>query len=161
MVNRFIEKSPFQVVYQRQPKHVLDLVHMPKLSGHSLVVENLATKVEVIQTEVKQRLVASNAKYKEARDKHQIEKAFEVGDLVMVHLRKERFPVGTYNKLKMKWIGPCKVFRKINDNAYVIDLPESYSISSTFNMADLTEFGPDPLYPDAHSRMSSFSTRVE
>lgn len=104
----------------------------------------------------------SNAKYKEARDKHRHEKVFEVGDLVMVHLRKGRFPVGTYNKLKMKKIGPCKIIRKVNDNAYVVDLPDGWSISPTFNVSDLTIFQPDlPLYPDNHSRTSSFSSRGE
>jgi hypothetical protein len=57
--------------------------------------------------------------------------------LILAHLRKERFPRGTYNKMKMKKIGPCKVIRKFGANAYEIELPDGVRISSIFNVMDL------------------------
>jgi len=55
----------------------------------------------------------------------------------MVYLRKEIFPIKTYNKIKMKEIGPCKIVRKISTNAYEIKFPEGIGISTIFNVAEL------------------------
>ncbi|GJX55951.1 retrotransposon protein, putative, ty1-copia subclass [Tanacetum coccineum] len=44
--------------------------------------------------------------------------------------------------------GPFRILKKINDNAYKVELPGHYGVSSTFNVADLSPYTPDADFDD-------------
>ena len=119
------------------PNHALDLVKILKVPGLSIAASDLAKQVQEVQAGVKKKLEKGNAKYKMEADKHRQFKVFDVGYKVMVFLSKARTQ-GGHSKIQQRKYVPYKIIRKINDNAYVIDLPSWMGISKTFNIVDLT-----------------------
>ena len=70
--------------------------------------------------------------------------AFDIGDLVWLHLRKDCFPNECKSKLLPRADGPFKVLARYNDNAYKIALPcDKYNVSDIFNVKDLSPFHGD------------------
>ena len=78
-----------------------------------------------------------NERYRFAGSKGRKEVKLEPGDLVWLHLRKERFPELRKSKLMSRAAGPFKILEKINDNAYKLELPPDFGVSPTFNILDL------------------------
>ena len=107
----------------------------------SAEVEEFAEDLKNIHEEVRKHIIKMNTQYKAKTDVKRRYKEIQVGDEVMVHLRKERFPVGTYNKLKMKKSGPCKIMKRHDSgNAYEVEFPAELNSSPVFNISDLTEY---------------------
>ena len=73
-------------------------------------------------------------------DKGRKQLILEPGDLVWLHLRKDRFPELRKSKLMPRADGPFKVLQRINENAYKLDLPADFGVSPTFNIADLKPY---------------------
>jgi hypothetical protein len=81
-----------------------------------------------------------NEKYQIADSKDQKEVKLEPGDLVWLHLRKERFSDLRKFKLMFHVDGPFKILEKINDNAYKLELPPEFGVCPTFNISDLRPY---------------------
>jgi hypothetical protein len=142
-INRRRGKSPFQIVYGMQQRGVFELKDMEQTEFRSASTEDYAETMKELHCQVRERLQNLSQEYKRRADQHRRELQFEVGDLILAHLRKERFPRGTYNKLKLKKIGPCKIVKKFGANAYEIELPDGIGISPIFNISDLYPYGAE------------------
>ena len=84
--------------------------------------------------------------YKIHADTHRRHAEFQVGDYVMIRIQAERFPSGPVKKLQARSAGPFKVLKRIGPNAYVIDLPHDYGISSSFNIENLVAYKTPQLF---------------
>ncbi|KAK1602162.1 hypothetical protein QYE76_017205, partial [Lolium multiflorum] len=148
-------RSPFMIVYGFEPPTALDILPLPLHQRINMDFDERTTAMKklheetraTIQDHVLRQATRINAKKKE--------RVFEEGDLVWVHLRKERFPQERNSKLKPRGDGPFKVLKRINNNAYVIDIPTSkYLVSNTFNISDLSPHHGDEEGQESRTTLS-------
>lgn len=130
--------TPFEIVYGLNPISPLDLAPLPGDKFFSGEAEERAESIKKMHEEVRTKILKQNERYRQNANKHKKYVEFHPGDMVWIHLRKDRFPPGKYGKLKPRADGPFKVLQRIRENAYKIELPEKYGVSNTFNVADLS-----------------------
>ncbi|WVZ63530.1 hypothetical protein U9M48_013154 [Paspalum notatum var. saurae] len=101
--------------------------------------------IKRLHAETRKNIEKKSAQYAKQANKGKKKVTFQPGDLVWLHLRKDRFPQQCKSKLSPRGDGPFNVLHQINDNAYKIELPPEYSnVSTTFNVKDLLPFAGKP-----------------
>ena len=139
---------PFEVVYGYVPKAPIDLFAIDAEDEPHLDALAHIDHMKQLLEETQHNIAVANKKYQVAGSKGRKHISFEPGDLVWLHLRKDRFPTLRRSKLMPRAAGPFKVLTKINDNAYVLDLPMEFGVSTSFNVADLKPYlGEDDELP--------------
>jgi hypothetical protein len=93
-----------------------------------------------MQETTKLNIDKMNEKYHTAASKGSKEVKLEPGDLVWLHLTKERFPELRKSKLMSCAAGPFKILAKINDNAYILELSSEFGVSPSFNISDFRPY---------------------
>ena len=89
-------------------------------------------------------MVAYNQRMKQDADRRRAESPFKEGMFVMMSTAHVHMPSPNGRKLGPLFIGPYRIVRMNGINAAELDLPESYRIRRTVNVAYLKVFNGDP-----------------
>nr|GEV67049.1 hypothetical protein [Tanacetum cinerariifolium] len=141
-------RSPFFIVYGRNPFTPLDLAPMVGDGSISAEGDERARQIKELHAQVREQIIKHGLQYQTRANKHRKQVLFEEGDLVWIHLRRARFPQGRFGKLHPRADDPFRILKKINDNAYKVELPGHYGVSDTFNVVDLSPYTANADFDD-------------
>ncbi|KAA8535891.1 hypothetical protein F0562_030894 [Nyssa sinensis] len=147
-------QSPFDMEFTVEP---IDLAR--KGENDKLRAQKFVERIRKVHQEVEQQLIRAQQKYKMRHDKHRIQGNFQEGDLVWLHLGKERLR-GEGKKLKPIRYGPFKVLRRIGENACQLDLPIYMEMYSVVNVEKLKLFEPSMLDGEPQEMLPSINDLV-
>ena len=137
--------SPFEALYGVNPLTPIDLLPLPMDCKVSFEAKERAKEMQGLHERIRAHIEKINEAYKNKANKNRKGMEFQPGDLVWLHLRKERFPSRRKNKLMSRGDGPFKVISKVGPNAYKLELPGEMGVSATFNVGDLSPYIEDDL----------------
>jgi hypothetical protein len=132
--------SPFQVVYRFNPHAPIVILPLHTSERIHNDTKDHADFILKIHESTKHNIEKMNEKYRIVDSKGRKEVQLALGDLVWLHLRKDRFSELKKSKLMPRADCPFKIIEKINDNAYKVELPPEFVISLTFNISDLRPY---------------------
>ncbi|KAA0061872.1 Ulp1-like peptidase [Cucumis melo var. makuwa] len=89
MKNRTTDKCSFEIVYSKASRLTFDLTNLPTKVELQDEAQDIVKCIQKLHNEVQDHLIQNTTSYKEGKEKTR-EVRFQVGDLVMAHLRKKR-----------------------------------------------------------------------
>ena len=140
------------VVYGFKPCTPLGLLPLPLHERINMNVEKRAEYMKQLHAETRATIEAQVQRQASRINKKKKEMIFKEGDLVWLHLCKDRFPEERNSKLKPRGDGPFKVLKRINNNAYIINIPTSkYLVRNTFNVSDLKPYHGETINDESRT----------
>ena len=103
--------SPFECVYGVNPLTPIGMLPIPTEAKVIFDAEERARETKKQHERIKAQVEKTNTIYKGKANKHRKHMEFSLGDLVWLHLRKERFPLRRKNKLMTRVIDPSRSLR--------------------------------------------------
>jgi hypothetical protein len=94
----------------------MDLLALPLQEQVNLDAMKRLDFIKRLHVETRKNIEKKSAEYAKKANKGKKKVKFQPGDLVWLHLRKDRFPQQQKSKLSPQGDGPFKVLQQINDN---------------------------------------------
>jgi len=94
-----IKHSPFECVYGVNPLTSLEVLLIPTESRVSFEAKTRSNEMKKLHKQIRVEIEKTSEAYKAKKNKNGKQLEFKLGDLVWLHLRKERFLSRKKNKL--------------------------------------------------------------
>lgn len=146
--------TPFEVMFRRAPRLPLDSALEP-LRGRAAANDTaVPAATDFVQRHrylwdvARSNLLGAQADQKRFADRHRRDERFAVGDEVLLSTKDLALPADPGHKraakLTARFVGPLKVTRVINDNAYELELPPQLRIHPVQNISKLRRYHRSP-----------------
>lgn len=129
--------SPFQLMYGRHADTPVDLaIQLPSSVSENPSVESRLRSMQESWQRACQHLQVSQERQKKYANRHRRDVKLAVGDRVLLSTKQLKFhnPSTRTPKLSSQYIGPFSIKKKVNDNAYELDLPPQLHIHPVINI---------------------------
>jgi hypothetical protein len=137
-------KSPFEVVYGFNPLSPLDILPLPLQERINMDASARVSYLKKMHEDTRHTIERQVQRLATKLNMSKQPMIFNIGDLVWLHLHKDRFPNERKSKLLPQADGPFKVLESYNNNAYKIDIPRGkYNVSDIFNVKNLSPYHGD------------------
>jgi len=108
------------VCYDLNTLTPINLILIPQESKVIFEPKVRAKEIKRLHEQVRPEIEKVNGQYKLKANKSHIHLEFKPGDLMWLHLRKERFSSRRKNDFMARGDGPYKLMQKVGENAYKI-----------------------------------------
>jgi hypothetical protein len=144
-------KSPFEVIYGRQPRYFGVTASSSILPGD---IQNWLQERQLVIASARHHLLRMQQRMKHQADKHRSERTFSVGEQVFLKLQPylQTSVVRRPNhKLAYKFFGPFRILERIGAVAYKLALPEHSRVHPVFHVSQLKKcLGPGQQVQSPH-----------
>ncbi|GKA83290.1 reverse transcriptase [Tanacetum coccineum] len=151
VIHSSTRKSPSEVCLGFLPQTLFDLeftsdslLTPSNEVGEARKAQRFINNIKKLHHQVEEQLRHLHQKYKERHDHHRVEGKFQEGDLVWLHLGKERLK-GEGKKIKPIRYGPFRILKKYGENVCQLELPSYMEMYSVVNVDKLKLFEPSML----------------
>ncbi|RLP67524.1 hypothetical protein L150_06334, partial [Candida albicans Ca529L] len=117
-----IQMTPYQAVFGRLPRDVAGLSDLV-MKNTSTAARDLIDRTQMVRTQVKDIMSRSQDHQEFRANRGRKDRVYEVGEWVLLH-RDAYYSSTKYRKLTDVFFGPFRIVKKINDNAFELDLPK-------------------------------------